>query len=51
MDAVDDRPSEARPPLGEQFDAIGDRLLLLAGQGAPPSEEFVGGLNLPHTLV
>ena len=47
MDAIDHWSAQVGPPLRQQVDAIGDRLLLVVGEAAPLLHELIGDLDLP----
>jgi len=51
MHAVDHRPAEGRALLGQQLDPVVHRVLLVRGQVAPPLQELVGDLDLPHFRI
>jgi hypothetical protein len=48
MHAIHHRASEIGTTLAEQVDAVGQGFLLLDIEGAPPVQEFVRDLDVPH---
>jgi len=48
MDPFDHGATEIRATLAEQVDPIRHRLPLVVVETAPPHQELVGDLDLPH---
>lgn len=51
MDPFDRRPAKVRPSVGQQVDPHLEGGLLIGGELAPPLDELVGDLHLPHSLI
>jgi hypothetical protein len=51
LDAIDHRATQIGPTLGQETDPVGDRLLLVGREAAPPVIDLVGDLNLPHRPI